>query len=214
MLNNKGFAVSSVLYTLLIAFLLFLGAALAQFSASSSLLNKANEDLINGVKFSAVQIKPNGACINTKREGKYDWYLQYNDDNENKNERVVSNTIIKIKSRYGMKYWPKDFKYKDSENNDVQANLTETINDATAEYGIYTSYDGNISVEVKDKKDINGISTRGVTDNTEFYIRVLDKKLNKEADYPNKNTWQEKQDPSKPYDPNKHYMVVTNVCAE
>ena len=150
MLNNKGFAVSSVLYTLLIAFLLFLGAALAQFSASSSLLNKANEDLINGVKFSAVQIKPNWACINTKSEGKYDWYLQYNDDNENKNDRVVSNTIIKIKSRYGMKYWPKDFKY-----NDDQANLTNLINDATAADGVYTSYDGNISVEVIYEKDAN-----------------------------------------------------------
>lgn len=209
MLNNKGFAVSSVLYTLLIAFLLFLGAALAQFSASSSLLNKANEDLINGVKFSAVQIKPNGACINTKSEGKYDWYLQYNDDNENKNDRVVSNTIIKIKSRYGMKYWPKDFKY-----NDDQANLTNLINDATAADGVYTSYDGNISVEVINDKDenhkiINGITPpRGVTDNTKFYIRVLDIKLEKEAEYPNKNKW------SKIGDSSKNYMVVTNVCAE
>lgn len=210
MLNNKGFAVSSVLYTLLIAFLLFLGAALAQFSASSSLIGKANEDLINGVKFSVVQIKPNGACINTDTEGKYDWYLQYRDDNKNKNDRVVSNTIIKIKSRYGMKYWPKDFKYKDFENNDVQANLTETINDATAEKEhIYTSYDGNISVEVKDKNEIKGIETpAGVIDNTKFYIRVLDIKLNKEAEYPSKNKWPEKDDSR------KNYMVVTNVCAE
>lgn len=209
MLNNKGFAVSSVLYTLLIAFLLFLGAALAQFSASSSLIGKANEDLINGVKFSVVQIKPNGACINDDFEGKYDWYLQYSDDNKNKNDRVVSNTIIKIKSRYGIKYWPKDFKY-----NDDQANLTENDdhNDATADDGEYTSYDGNISVEViKDKKHsiINGIKPPdGVPDNTKFYIRVLDIKLEKEAEYPNKNKW------SKIGDSSKNYMVVTNVCAE
>lgn len=44
-LNNKGFAVSSVLYTLLIAFLLFLGAALAQFSSSARILSKADDDL-------------------------------------------------------------------------------------------------------------------------------------------------------------------------
>ena len=56
MLNNKGFAVSSVLYTLLIAFLLFLGAALAQFSASSSLIGKANDDLINGVTLSLDEV--------------------------------------------------------------------------------------------------------------------------------------------------------------
>ena len=85
MLNNKGFAVSSVLYTLLIAFLLFLGAALAQFSASSSLIGKANDDLVNGTQFEAVQVKPDGACINTDTEGKDDWYLQYKDDNKNKN---------------------------------------------------------------------------------------------------------------------------------
>ena len=199
MLNNKGFAVSSVLYTLLIAFLLFLGAALAQFSTSSSLIGKANDDLINGVKLSAVQVKPDGACSNDKT--KYDWYLQYKD--ENKNERVVSNTIIKIKSRYGTKYWPKDFKY-----NNAQANLRETSNDATADIGTYTSYDGNIEVEVADRKDINGISTKDVTDNTKFYIRVLDIKLNKEAEYPNKNKWSHKTEA------NKYFMVVTNVCAE
>ncbi len=207
MLNNKGFAVSSVLYTLLIAFLLFLGAALAQFSASSSLLNKANEDLINGVKFSAVQIKPYGACTSTKADpgGKYNWYLQYKDNNIN-GERDVSKTIIKIKSRYGMKYWPKDFKY-----NDVQAELKENNNDATADEGTYTSYDGNISVEVKhkDKFKINGIKLpKDVTDNTKFYIRVLDIKLDKEAEYPNKNKYPDEDDSS------KNYMVVTNVCAE
>lgn len=45
MLNNKGFAVTSVLYTLLIAFLLFLGACLTQFSSSTKIFSKANTDL-------------------------------------------------------------------------------------------------------------------------------------------------------------------------
>lgn len=92
MLNNKGFAVSTVLYTLLIAFLMFLGAALAQFSSSSSLIGKANDDLVNGTKFEVTQVRPvgEGVCgVN------YNWYDK--------------NTIVKIKSRYGTMYWPKDF---------------------------------------------------------------------------------------------------------
>lgn len=101
MLNNKGFAVSSVLYTLLIAFLLFLGAALAQFSASSSLIGKANDDLVNGTSFEAMQVKPSGACENGNK-----WY-QYSDD---KTDVKISNTIVRIKSKYGTMYWPKDFK--------------------------------------------------------------------------------------------------------
>lgn len=96
MLNNKGFAVSSVLYTLLIAFLLFLGAALAQFSASSSLIGKANDDLVNGTSFEALQVKPSGACDSGK------WFQDKSGN--------PSNTIVRIKSKYGTMYWPKDFK--------------------------------------------------------------------------------------------------------
>ena len=99
MLNNKGFAVSSVLYTLLIAFLLFLGAALAQFSASSSLIGKANDDLVNGSSFEAMQIKPNGACKDGNNGNSW-----YKDSDGN-----ISNTVVRIKTRYGTKYWPKDF---------------------------------------------------------------------------------------------------------
>lgn len=78
-MNNKGFAVSTVLYTLLIAFLMFLGAALAQFSSSSSLIGKANDDLINGTSLNATLVKGD----NTR--------------------------LIKVNSRYGTFYWPADF---------------------------------------------------------------------------------------------------------
>lgn len=111
MLNNKGFAVSSVLYTLLIAFLLFLGAALAQFSASSSLIGKANDDLVNGTSFEAMQVKPNGACENNKK-----WY-QDGDGN-------TSSTIVRIKSKYGTMYWPKDFKGSDFRKIDDNGNVS------------------------------------------------------------------------------------------
>lgn len=79
MLNNKGFAVTSILYTLLIAFLLFLGAALAELSSSSSLVGKANDDLINGISLSVDEVQVNG------------------------------NPTIRVKSRYGIRYWTKDF---------------------------------------------------------------------------------------------------------
>lgn len=90
-LNNKGFAVSAVLYTLLIAFLLFLGVTLAQFSASTNILNNANKDIINGTEFSVKQVKAND--IDCESGDK--WY--------------ESQYIVQIKSRYGTMYWPKDF---------------------------------------------------------------------------------------------------------
>ena len=130
MLNNKGFAVSSVLYTLLIAFLLFLGAALAQFSSSSSLIGKANDDIVNGTQFEAVQVKPNGACEDGKT-----WYQ---DNNGN-----TSNTIVRIKSRYGTIYWPKDFK------NDHGVQLTIDTVTGGVNVGITTSINGKIKVEAQ-----------------------------------------------------------------
>lgn len=117
MLNNKGFAVSSVLYTLLIAFLLFLGAALAQFSASSSLIGKANDDLVNGTSFEALQVKPSGACDSGNK-----WY-QYSDG---KTDVKTSNTIVRIKSKYGTMYWPKDFKGSDFRKIDDNGNVSAT----------------------------------------------------------------------------------------
>ena len=135
MLNNKGFAVSSVLYTLLIAFLLFLGAALAQFSASSSLIGKANDDLVNGTSFEAMQIKPNGACDSDNGKS---WY-QDGDGN-------ISDTIVRIKSKYGTIYWPKDFKDPNfSVNGDSFSAKTATSNNdkITAEFISNTSSDPN-----------------------------------------------------------------------
>ena len=172
MLNNKGFAVSSALYTLLIAFLLFLGAALAQFTSSIGLLNKANEDLINGVDFKAQQRNPNGACT-----GGIGWYQEKDEDGNIK----VSNTIVLIKTRYGTKYWTKDFKYKVDQDNYVQANLN---NDATANDGEYESYDGKIIVNVK--TDPENINNPGFNE-AKFFISIRDAKTGLPADYPEKN---------------------------
>lgn len=124
MLNNKGFAVSSVLYTLLIAFLLFLGAALAQFSSSSSLIGKANDDIVNGTQFEAMQVKPDGACENGNK-----WYQDSSGGS--------SNTIVRVKTRYGTKYWPKDFGGSISNESDIT-----TVN-GTLSGKISVSYDNS-----------------------------------------------------------------------
>lgn len=114
MLNNKGFAVSAVLYTTLIAFLLFLAVVLSMFSSSSDLVRNANTDLINGNKFEAKQVTLtsgfNGGktkCVSTSKitlqSDEFHWY--------------DSHVIVKINSRYGTYYWPKDFDNDDA--NDI-----------------------------------------------------------------------------------------------
>ena len=139
MLNNKGFAVSSVLYTLLIAFLLFLGAALAQFSSSSSLIGKANDDLVNGTSFEAMQVRPSGACKNNKK-----WYQDVDGN--------ASETIVRIKSKYGTIYWPKDF--KDSNffiNDDESVSATTSISNngkVTAEVNNDTSREAKLRLKI------------------------------------------------------------------
>lgn len=62
-LNNKGFAVSAMLYTLLTAFLLFLGASLAQFSSSAKILSNANKDLTDGFGYNIFSVYYNAAGV-------------------------------------------------------------------------------------------------------------------------------------------------------
>lgn len=147
MLNNKGFAVSSVLYTLLIAFLLFLGAALAQFSASSSLIGKANDDLVNGTSFEAMQVKPNGACENNKK-----WYQDVDGN--------TSSTIVRIKSKYGTMYWPKDFTNEDNSQTKIIGNEVGNIVN-TNDKKSTTSKNGKIEAYVENP-DSNSADTDGM----------------------------------------------------
>lgn len=118
-MNNKGFAVSSILYTILICFLMFLGAAMAMFSASNGLVVAANDDIINGTRLKASRIvgtigtgdaaKKDVMCAETKEEiisssGKMFEYFKWSIT-----ETAPSSMLIKINSRYGSKFWPKDF---------------------------------------------------------------------------------------------------------
>ena len=88
MLDNKGFAVTSVLYTLLIAFLLFLGVSLSMLSTSNSLISNMNRDLTDNLYVNA--------------------YLNIDNENDLSN----SLQIVKIRYNKGTIYWPQDFSYK------------------------------------------------------------------------------------------------------
>ena len=88
MLDNKGFAVTSVLYTLLIAFLLFLGVSLSMLSTSNSLISNMNRDLTDNLYVNA--------------------YLNI----DNKNDLSNSLQIVKIRYNKGTIYWPQDFSYE------------------------------------------------------------------------------------------------------
>lgn len=156
MLNNKGFVVSTVLYTLLIAFLLFLGVLLSNFSSSIDIISNANSDLVNGNVLRANQFRESYSiedlsdydaesksslyyttfysnnnpfnCIATDSSGVgYKWYQKYQKDNDGKIDvdgkvsglsPTTSSTLVKINSKYGTLYWPKDF---------VNTNLNENI---------------------------------------------------------------------------------------
>lgn len=152
MLNNKGFAVSAVLYTTLIAFLLFLAVVLSMFSSSSDLVRNANTDLINGNKFEAKQVTLKNSdgeyrkCVANLAtpnisDGEFHWYN--------------SPVIVKINSRYGTYYWPKDFGRDSTDGRVLNA--------------------GDTSSDGKLKTDVENIWTLKFTDrldNTETTVKI------------------------------------------
>lgn len=89
MLNNKGFAITSVLYLLLVSFLMFLAITLSQFASSSAVIGRANDDLIeNNNNLDANYVS--NACENGDK-----WYQ--------------SNVLIKIEAKQGYVYWPRNY---------------------------------------------------------------------------------------------------------
>ncbi len=106
-LNNKGFAISAILYALLISFLLFLLVALNMFSASTNILNASNDDIVNGKSLYANQVIPvvtGMTCSN--------WF-EYGSENK-----------VKVYSRYGVKYFPRDFKSGSTSNGKLRAYIS------------------------------------------------------------------------------------------
>lgn len=106
-LNNKGFAISAILYALLISFLLFLLVALNMFSASTNILNASNDDIVNGKSLYANQVIPTvsgSTCSN--------WF-DYGSDNK-----------VKVYSRYGVKYFPRNFSTGSTANGKLRAYIS------------------------------------------------------------------------------------------
>ena len=166
MLNNKGFAVSTILYTILIAFLLFLGVTLSMFSSSNSIISNANNDLVNGTVFRAVQVRNNyqdkDKCVPLKNidknEDEYYWY------------QMDNNILIKITSRYGVVYWPRDFI-----NNEPEEFYKENLEKGTINTGqLYGTYN-NISYSVTQDNDGND-SEGAISLKKEFEITFTDEK--------------------------------------
>lgn len=170
MLNNKGFAVTAVLYTLLIAFLMFLGAALAMFSSSSRIIGNANDDLINGSALRAYQVKSD--CDN---DGDI--------DSEDEICWNTSNIIVKINSRYGTMYWPRDFCTNNNgvlscedENSSVNGQVTAQCLSANSGTQSYTNCNG-VDISSRIGATDSGEETRKfllITDNITNETQTLD----------------------------------------
>lgn len=85
MKKNKGFVVSTILYSILIAFLIVLGVTLYIFSSATTMVGSATDDLVNATNLSITPIIVN--------------------DGENRRNDILA----VITSKYGDYYWPKDF---------------------------------------------------------------------------------------------------------
>ena len=88
-MNNKGFIVSTILYTILVAFLLFLAVTLSIFASATSTVGGGTNDLVNATYFKVWQVEN---C-----EADKSWYEPSN------------NVLAIITTKYGEYYWPKDF---------------------------------------------------------------------------------------------------------
>ena len=153
MLNNKGFVVSAILYTILLALLLFLGVTLAIFSSATSTIGKATDDLVNSTKLSISQVKA------LKNNDADKWYMSKND------------ILVKINSKYGILYWPRDFGGKiDIENKQI-SNITSKKHDVY----LYCMISSSIQNE-KVTFSINNPCDREISfidlNNNKFYMYV------------------------------------------
>lgn len=183
MLNNKGFAVSAVLYTTLIAFLLFLAVVLSMFSSSSDLVRNANTDLINGNKFEAKQVRLTSEWKNSSNQTKKDCQpIAGTNVGTNYYYYYESPVIVKINSRYGTYYWPKDFNItdKDDVSKTIDAYSGTLISYSTSTY----TYNGKVtSDESSEPSTDNKIKAIvDTSDSSKLKIKFEDTLLNQYTD--------------------------------
>lgn len=208
-INNKGFVISSILYTLLISFLLMLALLLLQFKSSSDVINNASKDLVNGEEFKATQLLDNSYVSFTDSSGNLVTLNEANSDYKYKNTtiqatgvkytciktitqkddynvikssdaNIVENAayywyeppnkmLVRINSRYGTVYWPKDFDSNiliESENsNNIPNNISCASYSLGPDFSNCTKTYKNIKVEVDFFDATDGSITLKITDN-------------------------------------------------
>ena len=142
MLNNKWFVVSAILYTILLAFLLFLGVTLAIFSSATSTIGKATDDLVNSTELSIRQVGALDSDGNPVANAD-DWY------------KAQNNVLIKINSKYGIIYWPRDFGGKIDTDTGKISSLNNNRHDIYIYCGSTNTQDANGNTIVTYKKCTN-----------------------------------------------------------
>lgn len=162
--SNKGFAVSTVLYALLIVFLMFTLVLIASYNASSDILSSATSDLTENNSFTVRQVKPAG---NVCGENGWDWYK--------------TNTILQVKAPQGTFYWPKDWYNYDSEKGLIGNPINDdyTYNGLKAEClldnGKYGSCNGLTLTNITNLLPYDGSATKKFKrDELEYLFKLLD----------------------------------------
>ena len=168
-LNNKGVVVSTVLYTLLIAFLLFLGVTISMLATSADIIASSTKDLVNGEQLEAVQVHEkyeaenfadyDGTSSEAFGSGKacgtdYKWYevlekdkygrVALNDDGTDIKGKKNSDALVKINTKYGTMYWPRDF-------DPNYSNITFSVDEQTFQSSSSNKTTGVIKVFKVDK---------------------------------------------------------------
>ncbi len=170
-INNKGFAVSAVLYSLLLVFALFTMVVLASFDSAVDIVGASNDDIVNGNTFVVYEtlIKDQ---IKYGQSQDYD-ICQYDDDTW---YNVDCDKKITIQTSTGTVYWPKNFcktrdentgrcKKYENENKKYHIKISFTIGTKKACDKYQTLYDDNKEYEIGYFNDSsNNLISRNVSD--------------------------------------------------
>ena len=149
MKKNKGFVVSTILYSILIAFLIVLGVTLYIFSSATTMVGSATDDLVNATNLSITPIIVN--------------------DGENRRNDILA----VITSKYGDYYWPKDFNM--SVNEDSISGKSSMSMPITINYYCDNNYEELMTMEEKNENGIQSYSYKCNDENISiFYLVVSD----------------------------------------
>lgn len=98
-MNNKGFAITGILYTIFILFMLLISAALANISFKRSTLSKSLAEFENDFALSKIDLLENGYKIEdgsyyASFDGKYIFELTYKLENDLNYKTILCSTYL------------------------------------------------------------------------------------------------------------------------